>query len=213
MFHLLTGTATVHLPTGTARVKPTATVRHTGTATVPPTATVRRTEVTTAPFITAHRRNGNCDFWVRVTAADTTIGCVASPEVAPSGRQVCHGQRPGPLCGNSEPARVFVLTAHGDDGAAEAVHHLVTLDSPREDRAQTYWEADNSLAHFALGRRRRQDPASVISTRRFCARPCAVSFGAIGSVSPYPRALTRSDFTPCETIYCITALARFSDSI
>jgi hypothetical protein len=97
MFHLLTGTATVHLPTGTARVKPTATVRHTGTATVPPTATVRRTEVTTAPFITAHRRNGNCDFWVRVTAADMTIGCVASPEVAPSGRQVCHGQRPGPF--------------------------------------------------------------------------------------------------------------------
>src|ERR1700756_5247851 len=28
------------------------------------------------------------------------------------------------------------------------------------------------------------DPASDSSTRRFCARPCAVSFGATGFVSP-----------------------------
>jgi hypothetical protein len=39
-------------------------------------------------------------------------------------------------------------------------------------------------------------PARVSSTRRFCARPCGVSFGATGSASPRPRAETRFGFTP-----------------
>ena len=47
-------------------------------------------------------------------------------------------------------------------------------------------------------------PASVISTRRFCARPCAVLFEPMGSASPNPRAVTISGFTPCVIIYCMT---------
>src|SRR5262249_23722093 len=54
--------------------------------------------------------------------------------------------------------------------------------------------------------------ASISSTRRFCARPCPVSFEATGSCSPYPLAEIMSSFTPWEIRYCITLSARFSDS-
>ena len=54
--------------------------------------------------------------------------------------------------------------------------------------------------------------ASVSSTRRFIARPAAVSFGATGSASPCPTGETRFGFTPCEIMYCMTFSARFSDS-
>jgi len=39
-------------------------------------------------------------------------------------------------------------------------------------------------------------PASVSSTRRFCARPCGVSFEATGSASPKPCADTMLGLTP-----------------
>ena len=55
-------------------------------------------------------------------------------------------------------------------------------------------------------------PAWVTSTRRFCARPLAVLFAAMGFASPKPRAEIMSGFTPCEIRYCITASARFCDS-
>src|ERR1700719_3577969 len=57
------------------------------------------------------------------------------------------------------------------------------------------------------------EPASDSSTRRFCARPCAVSFEATGFESPNPCAETRSGFTPSETTYSITFSARFCDRI
>src|SRR5262249_14523414 len=56
------------------------------------------------------------------------------------------------------------------------------------------------------------EPARVSSTRRFCARPCGVSFAATGSASPRPRAETRFGLTPCETRKLSTVCARFSDS-
>src|SRR5262245_45353304 len=55
-------------------------------------------------------------------------------------------------------------------------------------------------------------PARVTSTRRFCARPWAVLFEAMGFASPKPRAEIMSGFTPFEIRYCITASARFCDS-
>jgi len=39
-------------------------------------------------------------------------------------------------------------------------------------------------------------PCTVISIRRFCARPCGVSFGAIGRVSPTPLAEMILGLTP-----------------
>src|SRR5262249_46630729 len=53
--------------------------------------------------------------------------------------------------------------------------------------------------------------ASVSSTRRFCARPSAVSFEATGFASPKPWAEIRLGFTPCEIMYCMTVSARFCD--
>jgi hypothetical protein len=42
-------------------------------------------------------------------------------------------------------------------------------------------------------------PCTVISMRRFCARPCGVSFGATGCVSPNPLAEMMFGLTPCDT--------------
>src|ERR1700751_5966163 len=41
-------------------------------------------------------------------------------------------------------------------------------------------------------------PSRTISIRRFCARPCGVSFGAIGCVSPKPLADKMFGLTPCD---------------
>lgn len=46
------------------------------------------------------------------------------------------------------------------------------------------------------------------STRRFRLRPSAVSFGAAGSDSPLPMAVTRSSWMPAATKYEATASAR-----
>jgi hypothetical protein len=56
-------------------------------------------------------------------------------------------------------------------------------------------------------------PASISSTRRFCARPCGVSFGASGSASPAPRAETRFGWTPFEMRKSATAWARRSETL
>src|SRR6266566_7419389 len=55
------------------------------------------------------------------------------------------------------------------------------------------------------------EPATVSSTRRFCARPSDVSFEATGSASPNPRADSRLGLTPREIMNCITLSARFCD--
>ncbi len=56
------------------------------------------------------------------------------------------------------------------------------------------------------------EPASVSSTRRFCARPSAVSFDATGSASPKPCADTKLELTPYDTMKFITLSARFCES-
>src|SRR5215469_1776019 len=55
-------------------------------------------------------------------------------------------------------------------------------------------------------------PASITSTRRFRARPAAVSFEATGSASPKPCANIMLGLTPCEIIKCITLSARIHDN-
>src|SRR5207245_7911114 len=49
------------------------------------------------------------------------------------------------------------------------------------------------------------------STRRFCARPAIVVFGAIGVREPYPRASMRVGLTPLRARYARTAAARACD--
>ena len=44
-------------------------------------------------------------------------------------------------------------------------------------------------------------PVKVSSTRRFCVRPSAVAFEAIGSAAPRPCAAIISGFTPCVIRY------------
>src|SRR6516225_2232504 len=71
-----------------------------------------------------------------------------------------------------------------------------------------------SSTTFVLGLRRRVlkltrhsqqlDPTSESSTRRFCARPCAVLFEATGFVSPNPCAEMRLGLRPCDIINSIT---------
>jgi hypothetical protein len=55
-------------------------------------------------------------------------------------------------------------------------------------------------------------PARVSSTRRFCARPAAVSLEATGSASPYPRTATRLGLTPCASRKSATFWARIWES-
>ena len=52
----------------------------------------------------------------------------------------------------------------------------------------------------------------VSSTRRFCARPAAVLFDAIGLLGPKPAAVSRSAATPFEIRYWRTDSARAADS-
>src|SRR6187551_2570189 len=52
---------------------------------------------------------------------------------------------------------------------------------------------------------------SVSSTRRFWARPAAVSLDATGLASPKPRADSIAGFTPCEVRKFITVSARFCE--
>ena len=53
---------------------------------------------------------------------------------------------------------------------------------------------------------------TTISTRRFCARPCRVSFDATGFDWPYPTAEMRFGETPCSITALRTLSARASDS-
>src|SRR4051794_5694233 len=75
--------------------------------------------------------------------------------------------------------------------------------APPSGRPGPYWAC--------LGRP--HPAASASSTRRFFARPFAVSLDATGLLSPAPCAVTRSGFRPCETRNSMTLWARFSDSI
>jgi hypothetical protein len=75
----------------------------------------------------------------------------------------------------------------------------------RTDRSHDESEPGKTcFGHFG----QQLEPASDSSTRRFCARPCAVSFEATGFEAPNPCAETRSGFTPSETTYSITFSAR-----
>src|SRR5260370_33478502 len=67
--------------------------------------------------------------------------------------------------------------------------------------------------HLGFGRARRQapGPSITISMRRFCARPCGVSFEATGCVSPKPLAETTCGLTPCDSRYATTLSARRED--
>ena len=79
----------------------------------------------------------------------------------------------------------------------------------RRDRRQSEGRV---AAAMNLRRPQLLEPTKDNSTRRFCARPCAVSFEATGLASPNPCAEMRSGLTPCEIRYCITASARLCDS-
>src|SRR5207244_3807103 len=54
-------------------------------------------------------------------------------------------------------------------------------------------------------------PCTVISIRRFAARPCGVSLEATGCVSPKPLAETMLGLSPCETRKVATVAARRVD--
>src|SRR5215470_7671169 len=100
---------------------------------------------------------------------------------------------------------------HEPGRAQKAPHHLHAVNGARhvawakdvDDLTFIDWHVD--LVQLP-------GPASVSSTRRFCARPAGVSFEATGSASPNPRADTRLGLTPCEIMNCITLSARFCDS-
>jgi len=47
----------------------------------------------------------------------------------------------------------------------------------------------------------------MVSSRRLCARPCVVSFGATGSGSPRPCAETKAGLTSWGITYCIKLVA------
>src|SRR5580693_2441433 len=62
--------------------------------------------------------------------------------------------------------------------------------------------------HYAPGA---PGPCTVISIRRFAARPCGVSLDATGWVSPKPLAETMLGLIPCETRKVATVAARRVD--
>src|SRR2546425_381201 len=70
-------------------------------------------------------------------------------------------------------------------------------------------KTDRLTARRPLQRRRYGSLCS--STRRFCARPAAVVFGATGLPGPKPRAVMRVGLTPFAARYARTALARASE--
>src|SRR5580704_19316210 len=64
---------------------------------------------------------------------------------------------------------------------------------------------------FSLFNRQAPVPSSTLSIRRFCALPCAVSFGATGCVAPNPLADKILGLTPFDVRNATTVAARRDD--
>ena len=119
-----------------------------------------------------------------------------------------HVRAPGPITSAGSPARAVLLPPlhpHGRDSTWPKIDDRG--ERPGGDPpARSAWPRHRSTPPPRV---HSPEPASVSSTRRFCARPAGVSFEATGFLAADPCADSRLGLTPCEIRNCITVSARF----